>query len=96
MGDSTGILLINLFWLCRCPLPDVKNVGYLIYLYILVSASDQTVVGQIPKWKAALWVAVAVAECWLKGGAGAKGGSKVMQGEVRSGRAPNRPTLELH
>ena len=60
----------------------------------MVTASDPRVVGQIPKWKAALWVAVAVAECWLKGGAGAKGGSKVMQVKVGSGH-PTHSTPAL-
>ena len=52
-------------------------------------ASDQTAAQHIPIWKVALWVA---AVGWLKGGAEAKGGSKVMQqGEVGSGLEPTRP-----
>ena len=43
----------------------------------------------IPIWKVALWVA---ALGLLKGGAEAKGGSKVMQGEVGSGLAPTDPS----
>ena len=60
------------------------------YANSFVGANDQTA-QHIPIWKVVLGL--------LKGGAEGKGGSKVMQGEVGSGRAPtrpsSRPTLEL-
>ena len=55
-----------------------------------MTANDQT---DIPIWKVALWVAAVGS---LKGGAEAKGGSKVMQGEVGSGLEPTRPSSWLH
>ena len=58
---------------------------------VLVVASDQTAAQQIPIWKVALWVAAVGS---LKGGAEAKGGSKVMQGEVGSGLEPTRPSAQ--
>ena len=58
---------------------------------MLVVVSDETATQHIPIWKVALWVAAVGS---LKGGAEAKGGSKVMQGEVGSGLEPTRPPAQ--